>query len=234
MSVLTSPDCADSAPPSPRRWVPVSLRMLVLLLVIVTLWMVALGYRRQGAIRSLEAVGGKVGTNPIGPAWLRRRLGDECMSRFEDALVVSLWDKRVTDGDLVHLRTLNTFLQISLDNSSITDAGLLHLQGLPRLELLSLENTCVGDRGVEYLAGIPNLCHLYLGGTAVTDESLRLLTRVRWLQSVSLDGTRITDAGLAHLRGMPYLHSISLRNTLVTDAGVAELQRAIPRLKIER
>ena len=36
-------------------------------------------YREQVAIREIEKLGGRVWTEPAGPAWLRERVGDERM-----------------------------------------------------------------------------------------------------------------------------------------------------------
>jgi hypothetical protein len=39
---------------------------------------------------------------------------------------------------------------------------------------------------------------------------------------------------LAHLEGLKELEELDLHDTRVTDAGIERLQRALPRVKIER
>jgi hypothetical protein len=53
------------------------------------------------------------------------------------------------------------------------------------------------------------------------------------IHHLKLNNTQISDAGLEHLKGLN-LETIDLENTHVTDAGVAKLQKALPKLKIQR
>jgi hypothetical protein len=81
---------------------------------------------------------------------------------------------------------------------------------------------------------LPLLDSLVLSGTKVEDASLAHLARLKGLKSLLLEDTPITDAGLVHLAGLPGLKSLNLANTRVTDEGVARLQKAMPRLRINR
>ena len=53
------------------------------------------------------------------------------------------------------------------------------------------------------------------------------------LNSLMLAGTQVTDKGLVHLKGLTNLKSLNLMNTQVTHAGVADLQKALPKCKID-
>jgi hypothetical protein len=54
------------------------------------------------------------------------------------------------------------------------------------------------------------------------------------LRTLALENAAITDAGLAQLKGLTYLEVLDLKGTKVTDAGVQELQKALPRVKVQR
>ena len=73
-----------------------------------------------------------------------------------------------------------------------------------------------------------------LSESRVADAELVHLKGLINLSALMLDNTDITDAGLAHLKELPHLETVYLRKTRVSDAGVNDLQRALPRAKIER
>lgn len=117
--------------------------------------------------------------------------------------------KGVSDKGLAHLSKISTLEDLSLKGTPITDAGLAHLAPL-KLRSLGLDETRVAGPGLKHLRNMPDLEFLDLSMTPVTDE------------------------GLAHLHGLKSLTRIDLDNTRVTDAGVSALQKALPRLNIER
>ncbi len=53
------------------------------------------------------------------------------------------------------------------------------------------------------------------------------------LRALSLSGPTVTDAGLAHLVGLGQLEELVLNGTRVTQKGRLNLERALPKLKIE-
>jgi squalene-hopene cyclase-like protein len=83
------------------------------------------------------------------------------------------------------------------------------LQAFPRLEALDLKSAKITDSGLPHLQNLPQLRRLVLEAA-------------------------VTDAGLMHLRSLLQLEELSLKGTKVTDAGVQELQKALPRLKVNR
>jgi hypothetical protein len=48
-----------------------------------------------------------------------------------------------------------------------------------------------------------------------------------------LSETQVSDAGIKHLAGLNKLDSLDLRGTRATAAGVAELQKALPKCKVD-
>src|SRR5437899_1044585 len=82
-------DPTTDKPPRPRRWIPVSLRMLVAVLTslgVACAWYGVTGYRQLTAIRELESVPGDVRTKPVGPGWLRDWVGIERMRMFDEVV----------------------------------------------------------------------------------------------------------------------------------------------------
>src|SRR5262245_57672116 len=123
---------------------------------------------------------------------------------------LNLHGKKTTDQDLAMLKGLAFLRTLDLGHSLVTNDGLAHLKNLTRLEELGLHDTKITDVVLVHLKG---------------------LTR---LKALDLEGTGVTDAGLAHLKGLTSLVSLTLTETKVSDAGVKDLQKALPKVKIER
>jgi hypothetical protein len=60
------------------------------------------------------------------------------------------------------------------------------------------------------------------------------LKNLKRLQTLDLASTQVDDDGLPRLYGLAQLRILRLSVTDVTDAGVAALQKALPKVKIER
>lgn len=87
------------------------------------------------------------------------------------------------------------------------------------------------------LAGIASIEVVRLDRTKTKDDDLlRLRSHLESLPNLrvlQLDKTEITDKGLAHLVGLNGLECLFLHQTSVTPQGVADLQRRLPKCKIE-
>ena len=175
-----------------------SIRSLLLLTVIVSVWgswfaVEMRGARRQReAAESIEKLGGLVnydwevrGPIPPGPAWLRKLLGEEFAN----------------------------VVQVVLERTQVTDAGLEHLKGLTRLHDLSLGGAHVTDAGLENLKGLNQLQKLFLDSTQVTDAGLENLTKLSQLRFLILDNTQVTDAGLECLKGLTHLQTFATQQS---------------------
>jgi Leucine-rich repeat (LRR) protein len=92
----------------------------------------------------------------------------------------------------------------------------------------------ISDADLEVLRFFPDLQSLGLSSTKVTDEGLEHLVGLNKLRTLSLAWTDITDRGLVTLAKLPALQNVDLLRTKVTDKSVAELQKALPRLTINR
>ena len=190
------------------------------------------GLREQIAIRKIEAIGGIVGTEEGGPAWLRNWVGDRWMSTFTRVTRVVL--PFGADDDA--LKTVGTFAQLtdlSLEFAKPTDAGWSHLRGLRNLLNLDLTNAQFGDAALRHLKGLSRLQSLKLSNTDVTDAALPALAEMKSLQSLQLGGTKITGAGRAQLKALSNLRFLKIDGTSSTVGPAGELQNALPDCKIE-
>jgi hypothetical protein len=203
-----------------RRWLQVSLRTLLVLMLVLGTGFGWLGRQVQRAraqreaAAAIEGLGGHVRyTNASGGrvrgavVWLGKLF---CEDLSRDIADVRLSSTQITDAGLAHFRELTNLRELRLDNTQVSDAGLAHLQELTQLEALTLNNTQVSDAGLAHLRGLTQL------------------------EGLSLYNTRASDVGLAHLRELTRLEGLFLDKTQVTDAGVAELQKALPNCKITR
>ena len=93
----------------------------------------------------------------------------------------------------------------------------------------------LGDEHIATISNLQEVVILHLNNTHLTDNGMKHLERMKKVQSFIINSSDITDKGLNYLKSMSSLKYLSLgEHTKVTDAGVAELQKALPKCKIER
>jgi serine/threonine protein kinase len=115
---------------------------------------------------------------------------------------VNLWNKRVTDATLLHLKDLSQLRGLQLKRAQISDAGLEQLKGLTTLRELNLSGTSVGDSGLEHLKGLTNLRTLDLTATLVTTKGLvALQTALPRCQIICAFGTKPVAATIDRRAG---------------------------------
>ncbi|QEG15978.1 protein kinase domain-containing protein [Gimesia maris] len=156
-------------------------------------------------------------------------------------------------GDLKQLTSLNISFNSQVDDTGlgyiegltkleklfahlvpkITDEGLKHLQGMKQLESLTLSSTGITTTGLEQLTKHESLSKLDLTNCKITDSGLEHLQDLKNLRDLRLDLTPVSDAGLQHLYSLKKLENLDLRETKVTSQGIADLQKALPKCKIE-
>lgn len=126
-------------------------------------------------------------------------------------------------------------VNLSLLRPAATDADLELVRGLgPALVWLNVSRSQITDRGLAALTGCRSLRRLHLSQTAVSDAGLAHLRGLSELRFLNLFGTAVTDQGLDHLHGLGKLEKLFLWQTKTTDSAVAALQRALPKLLIDR
>src|SRR5579872_4785729 len=98
---------ATDKPPRCRRWIPLSLRMFVAILVLLAvgsaLRICVPAYRQLVVNRLIQRHRGGIRTEPVGPAWLRARVGDETMGMFDEVVEVHLAATQITDDTLLQI-----------------------------------------------------------------------------------------------------------------------------------
>jgi hypothetical protein len=131
-----------------------------------------------------------------------------CLQSVTLPIHLRLYNERITDAGLIHLKEVKNLTRLILWNANIDDAGMIHLKGLNQLEALSLHDSKVGDAGLTRVKNLPKLAEL------------------------DLNNTKVTDAGLANLKGMRKLRFLYLRGTKTTAAARKELLQSMPQLTI--
>lgn len=157
--------------PSHTRW-KLTLAIVVLFAVPVG-WFVAWpAYQQHRAIESMERLGGSVSTigKGVWPIWCQN---------WHIGLHVSQWVEldgtRISDAELLHLRSLKKLERLNLNATSVSDDGVKHLKGMTNLRQLQLYDTNVTDAGLIHLSGMVNLELLILDGRKVTLSAVTTL-----------------------------------------------------------
>jgi len=140
----------------------------------------------------------------------------------------------ITDEGMKQVGRATSLVSLSMSDVQATDAGLAELRNLINLEDLLLNGVGITDAGLVHLKACTQLRKLSLYRTGVTDAGLVHLKEMFFLEHLSLDKTQVTDAGLRHLAALSNLRYLTVWESKVTDAGVQELQKALPRLRINR
>ena len=126
-------------------------------------------------------------------------------------------------------------VNFSMAGAKAGDAQLESLKPVAdQLFWLNLGGTAVTDAGLKQLAGLKNLRRLHLEKTGVGDDGLAAIKDLAELRYLNLYGTKVTDKGLGAIANLKKLENLYLWQTSVSDAGAAELQKALPKAKINR
>ena len=214
-----------------RRWLRLSLRGLMLLVLLIGVpigWVANRIHTQRQAIATVRAAGGVIlfdyqgidhgfniaprrpgRTEPAAPRWLRRWLGDEL---FQHVAMV-YFNEPVALDILATIARFDRLESLSINHADGGADESLHLRGLSRLIILMLDGEWVDDRILAEVAQLVELRQLIL-----TDASG-------------------TDAGFARLAALPELVSLrisshsSLTDANLTGPGVERLLEGMPRLR---
>lgn len=152
-------------------------------------------------------------------------------------IAVHLYDVWNMDEILAGLAVLKDLEVLTIDNcSKATDQGLTHLARLDRLHTVAFSRNSVSEQGIQALGRMKQLRKLrFQCCRGITDTALQALTGCENLETLEIvGGWKVTDAGLKHLGRLKDLRRLVLQFTHATDTGFAELQKALPRCRIER
>jgi hypothetical protein len=170
-----------------------------------------------------------------GPAWLRRRIGDEYFVSVAEAFFDKSSHRVLDDGmfrefaNSVRSRNLPRPRGLVFSDLPITDAALEGLSTFPNLTSLHIIN-CRGisDSGLKQIESLTKLRRLDLRGSSLTDQGLARISNLTELRELSLARTSVTDDGLSHLENLTNLEWLALSNTSVTMAGAKTLKERLP------
>ncbi len=131
-------------------------------------------------------------------------------------------------------KTNHAVVEVDLSFKPVTDAELKELTAMKNLAVLNLAYTQVTDSGLKELAAFKNLTTLSLRGTKVTGVGFRALAPLKSFTTLDLRATPVTDAGLREIAMIKSLTSLDIIAILGTVDGVKDLQRLLPKCKIEK
>jgi len=212
-SAITTFDPTAARPPRSRRWVPVSLKLFLVILVttgVVGVSWTRLHYRRQQLImKKVANLRGKVMIDGRISRRLPRVLFGAFtpgpLEIFDQVYGIDLNFTAATDDDLAELKAIGALSQVgylALDGTQLTDEGLKCLRGMDRIRQLQLCGTRITDQGLKHLEGMTGLSVLHLANTEISDTGLKHLEGLTGLSTLCLSDTEISDAGLEHLQGL--------------------------------
>lgn len=211
-----TPDPTTDKPARPRRWIPLSLRLFVAMLLILgivgVLYVGLPAYRQQEVIAEFDRLNVDYKKRPIGT------------DRLHGYLRKWNFDVDRLPHDVVSVR-------IGYDVYP-RDFKTRWFQHLSKLEELKLEASWFGRVDLSFLAGLTKLRLLSLRWMRVSDADLRTLGGLRNLKVLDLTGTHVTDSGLMHLTALKNLTWVGVGGTHVTDAGIDALQTRLPDVSI--
>ena len=225
-------------PKSPRRWVRISLRSLLILTTLLAVWLAILSrraYEQRIAVERVFAFGGSVAydyqfdptgkrirssSSPSGWLWLRRLIGDEY---FQDVVHIGLNKKKVNDSDLRLIGRLKHLKSIQLNWTQVSDPGLAHLSGLRDLTSVGFAESRITGAGLRHLTNAQDLHMLVVEDTEVGDDGMAAIGELKDLRILNLSETRVTAAGIQHLVSLQKLVTLSLGDTPLDDSAVPHL-----------
>jgi internalin A len=160
----------------------------------------------------------------------------EVLTGLPDLQALNLGLTKVTDAAM---KDVPQFKQLTIfritGETPVTAAGLKELAALKQLKELDLRIGCVDAATLKALAGNQKLEKLVLSGKNVTDEVVKeAAAAFPKLQQLSLAGTAVTDEGLKPLAELKQLTSLNVAFTRVSKDGVQNLQKSLPKAKINR
>src|SRR5438128_1505926 len=111
-----SPDATEGTAPRRPRWIPLSLRIFVAILIALVvggaLRVGIRAYRQRVVIAEVERLHGWITRVPCTPEWLKPWLGASCDMLFNDITRVWLSEKPATDDSLHRLKGLTNLQEL--------------------------------------------------------------------------------------------------------------------------
>ncbi len=207
---------------TPRRWLSLSLRGSLLLILLLGLWLgwqAHLARKQREAVAAVTAYGGFVrydweldgngmpvpGATPRAPGWLRRAVGED-------------YFQRVAVVDMIHATDRRGMADLT---ESESDVLMAKLAAFPDLREVYLPGELATDRAMETIGGLTGLRTLMMWEARIT--CLPKLRRLRGHKALQVSDAGLRDDDLAHLAPLVKLEELDLGRNPVTDAGMSHL-----------
>lgn len=195
MATETSP---EASPRRRNRWLTLSLRALILLVVLAAGAMGWLAYRirsKRVAVAGIVKAGGILRYRWQSPnGRFEPKAAPPARNWYRDLLGPELFD----EVDAVSLTGRNAI------------ALLPQIAQFPSLKTLSLFDAAVSDADLAVIQGLTELRILHLVRVQGPGSVLRYLRGMRHMETIDAKGFSATDADLAHLEGLTSLRNLSL------------------------
>jgi len=178
-----------------RRRLQFSLRTLLVFFVVAALlfgYLASLWQAHQkkvALVRAVEARGGGVDVEAVGPDWVRRIGGYHKYGIH--------WNPRIGIFDRIE--------GVRFRHGDVTDDFLPRLAGFPHLKSLNLNRTAITNEGMGHVARLASLEELNLSYTAITDDCLPQVGKLARLRELTLGHTRVCGRGFHRLEALPNL-----------------------------
>ena len=201
-----------------RRLVQFSLRGLLVLVAICSVWLGIAFHRAREQARAVAAIkssGGYVfydfqgieadsfdqwGTSDV-PAWLVNSLGVD----FFHAVTLVVFDVTpITDDLLSTVSELPEVRYLAFLSAGLSDNSLVHLKRLKKLQMLQIlsldhEPPDFDDAALVVIADLSELRELEIYRESLTDSGLQQFNRLTKLQRLMLGDVQVSHAGAAEL-----------------------------------
>jgi hypothetical protein len=220
-----------AAPKRVRRFLRFSLRGLLVVVAICSVWLGIAFHRAREqarAVKAIEAAGGYVlydyenasrshfvwGKSNF-PSWLLDALG---IDFFHDVGVVVIENAPATDG---------------VKYIPVNDDLLARLDAVPETRSLYLYKYDGTNRGLAHIGSLRQLRELTINSSDndpvdIGDAGLAELSGLRELEQLHIFNAQISDHGLQHIKDFTHLQELILDDTQVTREGAEDLSRSLP------
>jgi len=230
----------ERLPWRPRRFLRSSLRGLLVLVAVCSVWLGIAFQRAREQARAVEIVyahNGWVfydynngpdfydeGARSSIPTWLLDSLGEDF---FHDVTFVDA--NEVTDDVLKVICGLREIDALILDESTVTHKGIEHLNVLDKLAVLWIDSPDIDDQALAGIARCRRLRKLFVTNgnideSAVTNEGIAHLNVLDKLEVLEIDSPHIDDHALAEIARSHKLRELYITNANIGDDGLDNLK----------
>jgi hypothetical protein len=175
------------------------------------------------AIRQLEAVGGRVSTNPI---WLDLPFGYRWKPPIETLSVVyAQYCERVSDADLRCISAFGRVNCLTVRGTPITGELLGFMRTPRRVSMLDLGQSSFDDDHARELLRFDRVEHLFLDRTRITDAAVEAILRLPALDGLWINHCRIGEASIRRLASHQRLRILHASPDQISASEALRLQR---------